>query len=126
MLKTCKVLFVGVLLAIVPSDRSVLLAEETPSVPAQPAQPSDHTGRVIVVNHRDKTLTVEIDQRLFLFKLDPQVAVVQKGKKVPLDHLLPEQQVVLQLTPTTNGDVQVASITIGHARSQSEAAGGKK
>ena len=55
-----------------------------------------------------------------------QAKILQKGKKVSPDHLLPGQQVTVQLIETANGDVQIASVNIGTSRNETEPTGAKK
>lgn len=124
--KACKVGFVGVLLAIVPVDKSVVWAEEAKPDQSKVSQNAEYEAKVIVLDRAEKTVTVEIQQRLYLFKLGSQAKILQKGKKVSPDHLLPGQQVTVQLIETASGDVKIASVNIGTSRNESEPTGAKK
>src|SRR5882672_2573066 len=104
--KACKVGFVGVLLAIVPADKSVAWADEVKPKQSTTSQNAEYEAKVIVLDRAEKTVTVGIQQRLYLFKLGSQATIFQKGKKVSADHLLPGQQITVQLVETASGDVQ--------------------
>lgn len=113
-------------------------ATTTPSAPATtipavvpatttstPGQIS-YEGKVVVVDRAAKTVTVEIQKRLYLFKLGANAFVVRKGKKVSVDELVTGQQVTLNLIQTATGDVLIASVYIGSSPSAAEAAGAEK
>jgi hypothetical protein len=124
--KACKVGFVGVLLAIVPADKGVAWADEANVAQSNPSpKNAGYAGKVIVLDRAQKTVTVEIQQRLYLLKLGSDATILQKGKKVSPNHLLPGQEVTVELTSTATGDVQIASVTIGTTRNESEATGSK-
>lgn len=119
MLKACKIAFIGVLLAIVPAEKGVLWAETSRE------QKTDYQAKLIVIDRSAKTITVEIEKRLYLLKLSSDTAVLQKGKKLSQDDLLAGQDVRLQLVETKPGEAHVDSIIVLPATAQSEAAGKK-
>lgn len=129
MLKLCKVLMFGVVLVITSAFKAPLLAADSAAAPkpnttTKPsAKPLSYEAKVIVVDRPAKTVTVEIQNRLYLFKLGPNASIVRKGKKVSIEDLLAGQQITLRLIQTTSGDVLVAGVEIGTSTGQAEAAG---
>jgi hypothetical protein len=126
MLKLCKVLMFGVVLVITSELKSPLFAADNPPTTTSPSTatpaPLAYEGKVVVVDRTAKTVTVEIQKRLYLFKFGANAAVVRKGKKVTIDELSAGQQVTIQLIQTTTGEVLVASVNIASGPA-AEAAG---
>jgi hypothetical protein len=125
MLKLCKLIMFGVVLVITSELKAPLFAADSaPTAPsASTTTPLVYEGKVVVVDRTAKTLTVEIQKRLYLFKFGANATVARKGKKVSLDELSAGQQITVQLVQTTTGEVLVASVTIGSAYTSAEAAG---
>ena len=73
MLRACKVAFIGVLLAIIPEETSVLWADDAKQEQAKPAQQNfTCSGKVVVVDREAGTVTVEVQKRLYLLKLSAE------------------------------------------------------
>jgi len=129
MLRAYKVAFIGVLLAVFPADKSVLWADDaksgqstTVSTTTSP-QSVSYTGKVVVVDREANTVTVEIDKRVCLFKINPETVIVSAGKRITLKDLTSGQPVTLELVQGAKGEVLVATATVTASSSQTEAAG---
>jgi len=131
MFKACKVAFIGVLLAVIPTQKSVLWADQAnndkaaPSSPATP-QSVSYTGKVLVVDREASTVIVEIDKRVCLFKVSADTVITAEGKRITLKELASGQPVTLELVQAANGEVLVASATVTSSKSETEAAGPSK
>ncbi len=123
MLKLCKVLMFGAVLVITFEFKGTVLAADNAVATRQTTGPLAYDGKVIVVDRTAKTVTVEIQKRLYLFKFGPTATVMRKGKKVRLDDVVAGQQITLQLIEASNGEVLIASAEIDPATGQAEAAG---
>src|SRR3954452_24157238 len=105
MYKAYKVAFIGVLLAVIPAEKSILCAEDAKPAtqPTQAAgaaaapQSASFSGKVVVVDREANTLTVEIEKRICLFKISPDTVIVSAGKRITLKQLTPGQPVTLDL-----------------------------
>src|SRR4051812_15180008 len=99
MRNVCKVGFIGVLLAIVPAEKGVLWAQTATNAlvqpvaidasvqpvatnaavqPVQAVQPLSfqYSAKVVVFDRTAKTVTVDIQNRLYLLKLAPDATVI--------------------------------------------------
>ena len=112
MLKLCKVVMFGMVLVISSELKAPLMAADKPVANSKPATFA-YEGKVIVVDRAAKTVTVEIQKRLYLFKFGPNATVVRNGKKVKIEDVISGQQITLQLIQTNDGQVQVAAADIG-------------
>jgi len=127
MRNACEVGFIGVLLAIVPAEKSVLWAQTATNAVIQPTQPLtfQYAAKVVVVDRAAKTVTVEIQNRLYLLKLATDATVIVQGKSVPSDQLVADQDVTLDVVQDAKGDVQIAKVLVSPAKTKAEAAGKK-
>ena len=126
MLKLCKVVMFGMVLVISSELKAPLMAADKPAadktaINTQPGALA-YEGKVMVVDRSAHTITVEIQKRLYLFKFAPNTMVMRKGKKVKIEDVVAGQQITLQLTQTSDGQVQIGSLDIG-ADGKAEAAG---
>src|SRR5262245_12834726 len=122
MLKLSKVLMFGVVLVITSNLKAPLFAADT-AVAARPnPAPLSYDGKVVVVDRTARTVTVEIQKRLYLFKFGANATVMRKGKKVRIDDVVAGQQITLQLVENTKGEVLIASVDIT-STAEAEAAG---
>ena len=167
MFRACKIGFIGVLLAIVPVEKSVLwAADDTASTPPKGAAdstppkgaadstppkgaadstlpkgaadstlPKDaadstlpkssgstYTGKVVVVDRTARTVTVEIEKRLYLLKLSPNAKIVRKGRRISIAEVLTGQEVTVQLVEAAEGEVLVAKLNIEPPKAGAEPA----
>jgi hypothetical protein len=133
MCKACKVAFIGVLLAVIPAEKSILWAADAPSTSQtnQPAaaatatapQSATYSGKVVVVDRGANTVTVEIEKRICLFKINPDTVILSAGKRVTLKEVTSGQPVTLELTQGPAGEVLVTSATVTSSKNETEAAG---
>ena len=125
MLRAWKVAFIGVLLAIIPEERSVLWAQSAKEDQAKSAQQDNtYSGKVVVVDRDAKTVTVEIQKRLYLLKLSGDSRILRKGKRVSINEVATGQDITVKLVESQAGDVLVATLFIGPPTDQpSEPAG---
>ena len=113
MLRAWKVAFIGVLLAIIPEERSVLWAQAATDEQAKTAQQNSYSGKVVVVDREARTVTVEIQKRLYLLKLSNETRILRKGKKVSITEVTTGQEITVQLVEGPGGEVLVARLFIG-------------
>src|SRR5215470_5402412 len=104
MLKLCKLVMFGAVLIIASEFKAPLMAADKAAARQTPGSLT-YEGKVIVVDRAAKTVTVEIQKRLYLFKFGPTATVMRKGKKVLLEEIVAGQQVTLKLTETPSGEV---------------------
>ena len=124
MLRACKVAFIGVLLAIIPEETSVLWADDAKQKQAKPAQQNfTCSGKVVVVDREAGTVTVEVQKRLYLLKLSTESRILRKGKRVSISDLVTGQEITVELVEGPDGAVLVARLFIGPATAETEAAG---
>jgi hypothetical protein len=102
----------GMVLVISSELKAPLMAADKPAADAQPGTLA-YDCKVMVVDRAARTVTVEIQKRLYLFKFGPNTTVVRKGKKVKIEDVIAGQQITLQLIQTNDGQVQIASANIG-------------
>jgi hypothetical protein len=107
MLKLCKVLMFGVVLVITsglktplhaadsaPTDTAAVSPNSAPTTPPTSTPgPLAYDGKIVVVDRAAKTVTIEIQKRLYLFKLGANATIVRNGKKAVIDDLSAGQQV---------------------------------
>src|SRR5438132_13717222 len=114
MLRAWKVAFIGVLLAIIPEERSVLWAQSANQDQTKPAQQNNtYSGKVVVVDREAKTVTVEIQKRLYLLKLSADSRILRKGKRVSVNELVTGQEITVKWVESAAGEVLVATLFIG-------------
>lgn len=114
MLRAWKVAFIGVLLAIIPEEKSVLWAQSVKEDEARPTQQNNtYSGKVVVVDRDAKTVTVEIQKRLYLLKLSGDSRILRKGKRVSINDVVTGQEITVKLLESPAGEVLVATLFIG-------------
>jgi hypothetical protein len=131
MCKACKIAFIGVLLAVIPAEKSILWAADATTQTNQPAAPTaspqtaSYSGKVVVVDRGANTVTVEIEKRICLFKINPDTVILSAGKRVTLKEVTSGQPVTLELSQGPAGEVLVTSATVTSSKTETEAAGGE-
>src|SRR5256885_4815360 len=126
MLRAWKVAFIGVLLAIMPEERSVLWAQGASEEQTKAAEQNpDYSGKVVVVDREAKTVTVEIQKRLYLLKLSATTRILRKGKRVSIDDVITGQEITVQLVEGPGGEVLVAKLFIGPVTTEAAEAAGR-
>jgi len=131
MCKACKIAFIGVLLAVIPAEKSILWAADAtiqtnqPSAPTASLQTASYSGKVVVVDRGANTVTVEIEKRICLFKINPDTVILSAGKRVTLKEVTSGQPVTLELSQGPAGEVLVTSATVTSSKTETEAAGGE-
>src|SRR2546425_10893940 len=105
MLRAWKVAFIGVLLAIIPEATSVLWAQEAKGDQTKAAQQNfTYSGKVVVVDREAKTVTVEIQKRLYLLKLSDATRILRNGKKGSISEVITAQEITVQLVEGPGGE----------------------
>jgi hypothetical protein len=113
----------------VQNDVQIRPAGTNPATPAgedfegQRAEPRALACKVIVVDRVAQTVTVEMNGKLHLLKITPQVRIMKKGKLVTTDEITSGQEIVLLARALPNGTYEVVSVAIGPNKAQSQAAG---
>ena len=95
------------------------------TVPAAPnTEPSAVPAKILVVDKIQKTITVEVKGKLYLYKLSARTKFLKDGKEVRIEDLAAGQQIILA-TREENGGFEVVSVNIGGSEYATEAAGKK-
>lgn len=128
-----RTLLVCVLCALALAVRSELRAEEDYTIPAAPVKaalaPADYKGpveyeaKVMVVNRAEQTVTVDINGKLHLFKVNAQTLLVRRGKPISLLDVTAGQKVTVVALKDDEGRLQIASLGIDTNWSEAQPAG---
>jgi hypothetical protein len=126
-------LLVCTLCALALAAGSASRAEEESVIPAAPIKaalapvgyrgPVEYEAKVMVVNRAERTLTVDINGKLHLFKMNSQVRFLKKGKPISLNDVAAGQKVSLVATKTDSGALNLASVAVDVQWIESEPAG---
>jgi hypothetical protein len=87
--------------------------------------PVSYDGRVMVVNRNERSITVDIEGKLHLFKVTPQVKILRNGKQVNLMDIVAGQKVSLVARSLDNGTLELVSLGLTPADAANEPAGSK-
>ena len=98
--------------------------ENPPTAQKKATGPTAYEGKVVVVDKRVKTFTVEIDRQLYLFKPTAQTRLERKGKPVVFKDLAAGQEITLVIQQDAGGPIELVSVSIQGSGSAFEAAGG--
>lgn len=71
------------------------------------------SGKVVTVNRAQGILTMDIEGRLFSFRMHPQIVVLERDRNATLETLKAGQRVWLTATPDAGGRFEVTSVSIG-------------
>jgi hypothetical protein len=100
-----------------------VLAEDTPAIaPQKKAAPAGLAGKIVAVNKRAKTLTVDIQGKVYVFKTSSHLKIEKDGREIQLSQLLPGQAANFVTGLSTDGGLEVVSVTIEANTERSEAA----
>jgi len=139
MIKSIKhTLWLGLLASFTAGLAGAVLAEDTPApapekkdaptaspasaTSAASAAPAGLAGKIVAVNKRAKTLTVDIQGKIYVFKMASQVKILKEGREIQLERLLPGQAATFLTGLSTDGGLEVVSVTIEANAQGSEAA----
>ena len=106
------------------AEDAVPKQENPPVVKKQATGPTAYEGKVVVVDKRVKTFTVEIDHQLYLFKPTAQTRIVRKGKPVVFKELAAGQDITLVIQQDAGAPIELVSVSIEGSGSAFETAGG--
>jgi hypothetical protein len=98
-------------------------AEPTAPAPNTKGTTTALSAKIVVVNKADRTVTVEIKGKLYLFKVTPSMQITKKGKGVTLDELASGQEISLVARELPDGNLEVVSVSVETNQVASEAAG---
>jgi len=114
MIKSIKhTLWLGLLASFTAGLAGAVLAEDTPApAPEKKAAPAGLAGKIVAVNKRAKTLTVDIQGKIYVFKIASQVKILKEGREIQLERLLPGQAANFLTGLSTDGGLEVVSVTI--------------
>ena len=104
-------------------DPSKATPESNPDQAKATEQTATYSGKVLVVDREAKTVTMQIEKRLYLLKLDTATRMLREGKKVSINDVITGQEITVQLAEGPNGDVLVTRLFIGPPSEELEAAG---
>ena len=100
-----------------------VLAEDTPApAPEKKTAPAGLAGKIVAVNKRAKTLTVDIQGKVYVFKIASQLKIQKDGRQIQLEKLLPGQAANFVTGLSTDGGLEVVAVTIEANTERSEAA----
>jgi hypothetical protein len=91
--------------------------------PADYKGPVEFNGKVMVVNRPEQTVTVEINGKLHLFKVTPQVKILRKGKSVTIQDVAAGQKISVIARVAVEGTLQVVSLGLDAIWTESQPAG---
>ena len=128
-------LWLGLLASFTVGLAGAGLAEDTPApapekkiaptaspASAIPAAPAGLAGKIVAVNKRAKTLTVDIQGKVYVFKISSHLKILKDGREIQLSQLLPGQTANFVTGLSTDGGLEVVSVTIEANPERSEAA----
>jgi hypothetical protein len=92
--------------------------------PAGYKGPVEYEGKVMVVNRREQTVTVEIAGKLHLFKMNPKVQISRKGKPVSMQEILTGQWISVVARSLDDGTLQLVSVGVDPGEQRAQPAGG--
>ncbi len=139
MIKSIKhTLWLGLLASFTAGLAGAVMAEDTPApapekktaptvspasaTSAAPAASAGLAGKIVAVNKRARTLTVDIQGKIYVFKIASQVKIQKEGRQIQLERLLPGQAASFVTGLSTDGGLEVVSVTIEANTQGSEAA----
>ena len=100
-----------------------VLAEDTPApAPQKKTAPAGLAGKIVAVNKRAKTLTVDIQGKVYVFKTSSHLKILKDGREIQLSQLLPGQTANFVTGLSTDGGLEVVSVTIEANTERSQAA----
>jgi len=97
-------------------------ASATSAASAAPAAPAGLAGKIVAVNKRAKTLTVDIQGKVYVFKISSHLKIEKEGREIQFEKLLPGQAANFVTGLSTDGGLEVVSVTIEANPERSEAA----
>lgn len=89
---------------------------------AKTSAPARQAARVVVVDKTAKTLTVELDGKLYLLKTGSELKLTKDGKAINLGDLAPGQDVSVATRAIAKGGLEITSVNIEPNVESSEAA----
>ena len=108
----------------------VATSADAAEVSAKPAVTKPASGRqvakIVVVDKAAKTVTVELNGKLYLLNTGSQLKLTENGKAIGIDNLAPGQDVSVTMLPTVTGGSQIASVNLEPSATNSEAAAARK
>ena len=97
---------------------SLLFAGEPP---APKRAPRTHwVGNVVVVDRNAQTLTAGINGKIHLFKIGPNVSLVNKDKAIALTDLVAGQKITLTFIQAPAGDLVLETIAVLQQEAEKE------
>lgn len=105
----CAVLIVGSVAR--PAEEAGLAAAPVKAAVAPPGYkgPIEYEGKVVVVNRAEQTITVDLNGKLYLFKMTPQVRIFRKGKPVRITDVTAGQKIRLVARRLDDGSLELAT-----------------
>ena len=79
-------------------------------------------AKILVVDKTERTITVEVKGKLYLYKLTKGTKFLKDGKEIKIEDLAAGQEILLA-TREQDGGFEVVSVTIGGSQAAAEAAG---
>jgi len=89
---------------------------------AAPAASAGLAGKIVAVNKRAKTLTVDIQGKVYVFKIGAHLKIEKGGREIQLSQLLPGQAASFVTGLSTDGGLEVVAVTIEANTERSQAA----
>ncbi len=116
-------LWLGLLASFTAGLAGAVLAEDTPTpAPQKKTAPAGLAGKIVAVNKRAKTLTVDIQGKVYVFKTSSHLKILKDGREIQFEKLLPGQTANFVTGLSTDGGLEVVSVTIEANAERSEAA----
>jgi len=108
--------------AAAPEKKTAPTASPASATSAAPAAPAGLAGKIVAVNKRAKTLTVDIQGKVYVFKTSSHLKILKDGREIQLSQLLPGQTANFVTGLSTDGGLEVVSVTIEANSERGEAA----
>ena len=100
-----------------------LKAEEKESGAEAKTAPAGLAGKVVGLNKKAGTLTVDIKGKIYIFKMGTNVKVIKDGQVVTPGELAAGQEVNIVTGLGADGNLEIVALTIEPSGKQTEAAG---
>jgi hypothetical protein len=85
--------------------------------------PVEYDGKVMVVNRAERTVTVEIQNKLHLFKVNSQVRIMKRGRPVTLNDIVAGQKVSIIARSLADGTLELVALGLDQSLTATQSAG---
>jgi hypothetical protein len=102
---------------------SAVRAADKPAPAAEKkTAPAGLPGKIVAVNKKANTLTVDIKGKIYVFKMSSHLKLEKEGREIQLGELLPGQAANFVTGLSTDGGLEIVAVTVEANTEASEAA----